>query len=102
MITNELVAMRLMIGVTGFKANPAAMPARPVKARIENFRRGGRALISSCPARTPQIVWAAVGMALNDTQCPADSSPEISMSTHEPKLWSGTNGWLKPGAAKVR
>ena len=53
--------------------------------------------MSHCPAKTPQIVCAVVGMALNATQWPAESSPEISMSTQEPKLWSGTKGWLKPG-----
>ncbi len=86
--------MRLIIGDTAVRAKPAATAAAPSPASQAIFFFGAAARMSHCPARTPQIVWAAVGMALNATQWPAESSPPISMSTHDPKLWSGTKGWL--------
>ena len=63
-------------------------------SRTRSFLAAGRPLMSHCPATTPQTVWAVVATALNDTQCPAESSPETSMSNQAPKLWSGTKGWL--------
>ena len=42
-----------------------------------------------------------MGIALNETQCPPESSPDINKSTNAPKFLSGVNGWLNPSTKKA-
>ena len=67
-ITNELVEIRLMIGVMGFKPYPIISPITPTITSIFNFCLAVRSLMSNLPANTPHIVCAVVGIALKETQ----------------------------------
>src|SRR5437763_14394395 len=67
-ITNELVQIRLMMGVRGFSEYPATTPIKPATARTRIFCQGKRVLFKTCPASTPHMVCAVVGTALNAAQ----------------------------------
>src|SRR5579872_3282090 len=67
---NELVAIRLIMGVIFVQSRPKpiASAITPARARYFTFCAGVFSDTSSLPARQPHIVWAAVGIKLMVTQ----------------------------------
>ena len=104
MITNELVQIRLTIGVTPVQSSPYPPPSpiSPPINRYFSFSEPARSLIRSFPASTPQIVCAAVGSALMATQPRGWIFPMSTVSTQAPKCCPWTKGWSNPSTGNVR